>query len=177
VYHVLIFALMISIVRRPLGAECTSALCTAVAASKLPADYKAEIRQFYGPTNDSLAWIRGGTATAQARVLMEVLRDADAKGLNAEDYELRHLESDGAAFDLELTVSAMRYISDLRFGRANPGLFPAEKQSFHFADFVRQQLVDARDVKGALDGMEPPYGGGGEALSSASWPGCGWAAG
>jgi len=159
VYRVLIFALMISIVRRPLGAECTSALCTAVAASKLPADYKAEIRQFYGPTNYSLAWIRGGTATAQARVLMEVLRDADAKGLNAEDYALRHSESDGAAFDLELTVSAMRYISDLRFGRANPGLFTAEKQSFHFADFVRQQLVDARDVKGALEGMEPPYEG------------------
>src|SRR5665213_3082125 len=159
VYRVLIFALMVGAVHIPLRAACASALCMAVAAGKLPADYKAEIRQFYEPTNYSLAWLRGGTATAQALALIEVLKDADAKGLNAEDYELRHSETDVVEFDLELTVSAMRYISDLRFGRANPGLFAAEKQSFNLADFVRQQLVDARDVKGALQGIEPPYEG------------------
>src|ERR1019366_6769546 len=70
------------------------------------------------------------------------------------DYELRHSESDGAEFDLELTISAMRYISDLQFGRANPGLFTAGYESFNLS-----QLVDTADVKVAMQGIEPPYEG------------------
>jgi len=158
-YRILIFALMVSAAHTPLRAECASALCTLVAAGNLSADHRAKIRQFYEPTNYRLAWIRGGTATTQARELIEVLRDADAKGLNAEDYEPRHAESDGAEFDLELTLAAMRYISDLQFGRANPalykaGLFPAGYKSFRL-----RELVDTADVKAALKGIEPPYEG------------------
>ncbi len=153
-YRILILALMVGTVHLPLRAECASALCTAVAAGNFPAKYKEKIRQFYEPTNYSLAWTRGGTATEQARALIEVLRDAEAKGLNAEDYELRHAEAEGTEFDLELTTAAMRYISDLQSGRANPGLFTAGYGSFNL-----RQLVDAADVKAAMQGIEPPYEG------------------
>jgi murein L,D-transpeptidase YcbB/YkuD len=129
---------------------------------------------FYQPTGYAFAWTLGGKATDQARALIETFQGAEARGLNAEDYDgslwdgrLAHLpaasDSDLARFDLALTVSALRYVSDLHFGRANPGLFhnlsdPKEE----FADlpaFLRQRLVNTTDVKAALEGLEPPYPG------------------
>ena len=156
--RILILALIATVTRIPARAECATALCGAVAGGNFPGEYRARIQQFYEPTDYAFAWTRGGIMTEQAKVLLEVLRDADAKGLNVQDYELRHTESDAAEFDLDLTISAMRYISDLQFGRANPGLFAAERQRFDSAGFLRQ-LVDAPDVKAAMQGIEPPYEG------------------
>src|SRR5580693_10129151 len=50
------------------------------------APYRDVVRQFYEAGGYSLAWIQGGKPTAQANALMAVLRDADQKGLNADDY-------------------------------------------------------------------------------------------
>jgi len=116
--------------------------------------------------------------TGQAKAVIGALTEADAKGLNPEDYDgsrwagrLASLnsagkapaEADFAEFDLALTVSIMRYISDLHFGRANPGLFHAnfdgEHEKFDFPSFLRQRVMQATDVKTVLEGIEPPYEG------------------
>lgn len=92
-------------------------------------DYRTHVANFYEPTGYTLAWVRGGQPTAQAQAAIELLRQADRKGLNPEDYDssrwserltrLQQLPSpeNQAHFDVALTVCTMRYISDLRIGR------------------------------------------------------------
>ena len=140
-------------------------------------DYRPRVQSFYEPAGYTLAWIRGGTVTAQAEAVIETLEEADAKGLNAEDYDrsrwadrlaglrdpAKPAPSDLARFDLALTVSIMRYISDVHLGRMNPGLFHTsldlENQKNDLPGFIRRRLIDATDVKAVLDGIEPPYEG------------------
>ena len=136
-------------------------------------DYRAQIQQFYEP-DYTFAWIRDGRVTGQAEAIIEILKEADAKGLNSEDYDgsrwadrLTGLssasDSDFAEFDLALTVSVMRYISDLHFGRANPGVFRTEfdieNESVDLPVFLQQRLIRAADVRAVLEGIEPPYQG------------------
>ena len=58
-------------------------------------------------------------------------------------------ESDLVRFDLALTVSAMRYISDLHLGRVNPRLFHFELDfdltNLDLSEFLQHQLVNASD--------------------------------
>lgn len=165
--------------------DCGSTLCRLVAPGSLSSlrwpdfsDYRARIQHFYEPTTYTFAWSRGGMVTGQAKVVIEILEGAAGNGLNAEDYDgsrwtgrLAHLgypanhpsESDFAQFDLALTVSVMRYISDLHFGRVNPGLFHTRfgggKEKVDLPAFLQQLLIDATDVKAVLAGIEPPYEG------------------
>ena len=167
------------------GSSQFAGLCPIVASGNLSilrwpdfSDYRTSVRDFYEPTGYALAWTRGGVATSQALAMIESFEEADVKGLNSEDYDgsrwisrlarLRDAahpqsESDLAQFDLALTVSAMRYISDLHFGRANPGLFHTEfdieTDIINLSSFLRQRLIQAADVKAILEGIEPPYEG------------------
>ena len=137
-------------------------------------DYRIRIQQFYEPTNYTFAWIRDRRVTSQAEEIIKILKEADAKGLNSEDYDgsrwgdrltgLRSAsDSDFAEFDLALTVSLMRYISDLHFGRANPGVFYSEfdieNERFDLPSLLQQRLILAADVRAVLEGIEPPYEG------------------
>ena len=68
-----------------------------------------------------------------------------------------------ADFDAALTVSAMRYISDLHIGRVNPkhfkfGIDVAQK-SYDLPQFLLQKLLPASNVPEVLRGVEPPYFG------------------
>jgi murein L,D-transpeptidase YcbB/YkuD len=186
------FLLLLLMLATPLGhsvqspsADCGSALCGFVASGSLPglqwpdfSDYRTQVQNFYEPTTYAYAWIYRGEAIEQAKAIIERLKDADAKGLNSEDYDgprwadrLAALsqagnarsESDLATFDLALTVSVMRYVSDLHFGKVNPGLFHAASdlgnEQNDLAHFIRQRLVNATDVSAVLDGIEPTYQG------------------
>ena len=162
---------------------CESELCGLVASGRLSmlrwqgfSEYKTRVQHFYESTGYAFAWILNGKVTNQAEMTIEALKAADAKGLNPEDYNdsrwagrLTSLsdvgkarsDDDFAEFDLALTVSVMRYISDLHFGRANPGIFHAEfdlGNELDLPDFL-QHLAHANDVNGALEGVEPPYEG------------------
>jgi len=132
--------------------------------------YREQARQFYAPSF-ALAWTSNGAPTAQAQALIQELQRAEEKGLEPEDYDasrwaerLARFSSvapvsseELARFDLELTVSALRYISHLHHGRVNPaefqsGLRPA---AFDAAGFLRRQVVRAADVAAALTQAEP----------------------
>jgi len=141
-------------------------------------DYRTRVQKFYEPASYTLAWIRGGRVTDQAKAVIQVLKAAEAKGLNFDDYDgsrwddrLSRLqytdkspsESDFADFDLALTICVTRYISDLHFGKANPGLFHsylnAESAELDLPSFLRERLIHATDVKQVLEGIEPPFEG------------------
>jgi L,D-transpeptidase YcbB len=150
-----------------------------IASGRLPvlrwpdfSDYKIHLKSFYEPSEYSPAWIRESQATAQARAMIDVLRHADSKGLNSDDYDasrwdarLRQLgdTTSAAQFDAALTVCVMRYISDLRIGRVNPRHFSfginVERKKYDLAQFVRTRLADGDDIQAALDGVEPPFPG------------------
>jgi L,D-transpeptidase YcbB len=69
----------------------------------------------------------------------------------------------GAIFDAALTVCLMRYISDCHIGKTNPehfkfGLNSLEKK-YDLPAFLRERLVNGRDVKTELAQIGPSFGG------------------
>ncbi len=183
----LLFILLVSV--RPALAQspppdCGSALCGLVASGNLPSlrwpdfsDYRTQARRFYEP-GYIFGWTYDGQLTGQAAAVIHALATADTKGLNSADYDgprwvgrvasLSHTdrppsEYELAEFDLALTVSVMRYVSDLHFGRANPGIFhsefDAEHEGFDLPSFLQQRLLHSADVKAALEEMEPLFEG------------------
>ena len=139
-------------------------------------DSRAEARRFYEAAGDSFVWVRNSKPTPQALALIQVLQDAANQGLLPEDYDgpqwssrLAMLDrskslgeqSDPARFDVALTVSAMRYISDLHWGRDIAGRFryglERDRANFNPAEFLRQQIVESGDVASSLKQLEPSF--------------------
>jgi len=95
-------------------------------------DYLPQVQRFYEPTGYAPAWIENTRPTPQAQAMITVLEQADTKGLDPDDYDatrwpvriekLRQspAAADLAHFDLALTISVMRYISDLHLGKSIP---------------------------------------------------------
>jgi L,D-transpeptidase YcbB len=135
--------------------------------------YRSEVARFYASDGYSLAWIHRGRPRPQAFALTQILGDADRKGLSAEDYDgprwparLASLrasasELDLVRFDVALTVSAMRYIRAVHFGRANPKVFKfeldVENTKYDLADFLRALAVSSSDLTTLLRRLEPNF--------------------
>ena len=135
-------------------------------------DYRVSLQRFYESVSYSPVWIREGQPTPQALEIIEALGEADLHGLHAEDYDgtrwkerLIRTEQppDVARFDVALTVCLMRYISDRRIGRVNPGHFKfgltVERKKYDLARFVHDQIVESQNVRAALDQVDPPFPG------------------
>ncbi len=141
-------------------------------------DYRAHVVNFYRPVGYRLAWVANGAPTPQALALIGILRDADTKGLLAEDYDgsrwadrlalLKgaHGADDEARFDAALTVCVMRYISDTHIGRVNPenlGFeFDVSYKKLDLPQYVRERLVNSAegtDLRAELVAVEPPFPG------------------
>jgi len=146
-------------------------------------DYRAHLKNFYEPVGYQLGWVhpaQGSTpqVTPQALAVITLLEGADNKGLHAEDYDgprwperlarLRQTnsppsEDDLARFDLALTVSLMRYISDLHIGKVNPQHFKfgldIENKKYKLQDLIRQKIIDSQDPGSMLAEVEPPFEG------------------
>jgi L,D-transpeptidase YcbB len=160
----------------------TIALREIIAAGRLPdlrwpdfSDYKTHVANFYNSSGYAPAWLRNNEPTQQALAVIDVLKQADAKGLNAEDYNssrwadrlarLRQSPSaaDLARFEAALTVCTMRYISDLHIGRVNPQHFKfnlnVAPKKYDLPLFLRERVIDATDVQAELDQVEPPFAG------------------
>ena len=137
-------------------------------------DYRVQVQRFYEPTGYAPAWIRELRPTPQAQAMIAVFGEAGTKGLDPADYDnllwpsriekLRLASTaDVARFDLALTVSAMRYISDLHLGRVNPRYFhfgfDVEHNQYDLSHFVRERLVSSPHLESALATVEPPFDG------------------
>jgi len=138
-------------------------------------DYLVQVQKFYEPTSYAPAWIQNSGPTLQAQAMITVLEQADTKGLDPDDYDARRWSArieklrqslaiaDLAHFDLALTVSVMRYISDLHLGRVNPRYFhfgfDVEHNKYDLSHFVRERLASSPDVEAALATVEPPFEG------------------
>jgi L,D-transpeptidase YcbB len=137
--------------------------------------YRMDVRKFYDAFDGSLPWTLESRPSSQAIAIVRLLQDADNEGLNPEDYNGPRWESRISAlqqsspapeselvrFDVALTVSAMRYISDLHLGRVNPRLFHFELDidhtNFDLAEFLQQQVVNASDTDSVIAAVEPPF--------------------
>lgn len=140
-------------------------------------DLAAPVREFYEQGGHKLGWSQGGKPTPQAVELIGILEDADQKGLDGMDYDgarwpdrLKSLqaaagstESSLVNFDVALTVSAIRYVSDLHLGKVDPKVlhkdFDPERQKHNPGVFLWQNVVRAPSVKAALAPIESPYPG------------------
>ncbi len=139
-------------------------------------DCRDGVRRFYEARGFRLAWIGRSGATPQARAIVGALRSSDERGLDPEDYDgprwperLHALgrstqppsESDRVRLDVALTVSALRYVSDMRDGRIDPrrlgmALAQAGRRATDPSEVLRD-LANADDVQRALGDLEPPF--------------------
>ncbi len=136
-------------------------------------DYRADVAEFYERTHYGPAWLREGHPTPQALQMIDILQHADREGLHAEDYDAPrwterltrlarpHPVADEVRFDTALTVSAMRYASDLRDGKLNPQYFQFALNSgpkrLDLAGFVLQRLAQGSNLQSELAAIEPPF--------------------
>jgi murein L,D-transpeptidase YcbB/YkuD len=133
-------------------------------------DYQSSAREFYTASGYAPAWVQGAALSAQGQALIQAFQHAAQKGLDPEDYDaslwdgrreaLQH-GGDPAVIDVAMTVNAMRYVSDLHVGRINPRHvnfeLSVEEKKYDLADFLRNQVLSARDVGAALAEVEPPF--------------------
>jgi L,D-transpeptidase YcbB len=137
--------------------------------------YKADATMFYARLGDSLAWVQNGKPTPQALALIHAFENAEYKGLVPEDYDGSRWkarlarfdqspppsEADLVTFDVEVTVSAMRYASDLESGRVNPRSIDFDigikRGKFDLVGFLADRLVRSPDTDAALSQLDPPF--------------------
>jgi len=135
--------------------------------------YKTEVAKLYETNGYSLVWVQHGSVRPQGLAVIQLLQNADAKGLDPEDYDgsrwqgrLLKLgqnpsEQDLVSFDTALTVSAMRYIRAVHCGRANLKEFNFQldtgSDQFSLADFIQTQVVNAGDPVAEIQKLEPPF--------------------
>jgi murein L,D-transpeptidase YcbB/YkuD len=136
-------------------------------------DYRKHLRNFYGANGYALVWSKAGRVTPQARTVIAMFEAADAKGINSVDYDGARWKDRVAAldaapneialarFDLALSTSLMRYISDLHIGRINPRnlRFDLDIESKKY--YLPTLLADsaAGDPATVLATIEPQYEG------------------
>jgi murein L,D-transpeptidase YcbB/YkuD len=137
-------------------------------------NFRKEAKELYQSVGDSFPWVLDRRPSGQARALATLFEHADDEGLNPIDYDgprwdgrLTTIDSGSASeselvrFDLAVTISAMRYISDLHRGRVNPHDFhfdlDIENKKIDLSEFVRQNLVRADDVTAVMRTVEPPF--------------------
>lgn len=139
-------------------------------------DYRKDVTSFYEAYGGVLPWVRDLEPTSQARAAVGLLLQADGAGLSADDYDgprwtdrfsklkpgsSHPKESDAVDFDVALTVSLMRYLSDLHSGRVNPRHpeFEIEvgDKKYGLAEFLKEQVVERSDISDVRSRVEPPY--------------------
>src|ERR1700721_3007125 len=137
--------------------------------------YKTEVAKLYETNGYSLLWVQNGRVRPQGLAVIELLQNADAKGLDPEDYDgsrwqsrllklgQQPSEQDLVSFDTALTVSAMRYIRAIHCGRVNPKEFKfeldTEGKQLPLAEFIQTEVVNAGDPAAEILKLEPPFVG------------------
>jgi L,D-transpeptidase YcbB len=135
--------------------------------------YKTEVAKLYETNGYSLLWVQNGRVRPQGLAVIKLLQNANAKGLDPEDYDGSRWESrllrldqkpseqEWVSFDTALTVSAMRYIRAIHCGRVNPKEFnfqlDMEGKQLPLAEFIQTHVVNAGDPVAEIQKLEPPF--------------------
>lgn len=133
------------------------------------APIQADVSNFYNGRDFDLSWSKSGKPTSQATAMMEEFSNAAKRGLRPEDYDAANWGSrvgnlgtpEGAAqFDVAMTVTCMRFLNDLHMGRTIPthfafGVKGYDTKKLDLPTVLRDQIVDAGDIPGAVDKLEP----------------------
>jgi murein L,D-transpeptidase YcbB/YkuD len=135
-------------------------------------DYKKHLTNFYQPLEWKTQWSRDGRITPQARAVIALFEAADVKGVHASDYDggrwaarVRAIEQsrDEAAlarFDVAVSATLMRYISDLHIGRINPRNvrfdLDIESKKYYLPTLVTS-ITTSPNPAATLAPIEPPY--------------------
>jgi len=168
--------------QQPAQAEGLQAqIASAVAAYRAPqrgssVDYGATqaLRDVYAQRANAPLWSRDGHPTAQAQALIRELQRADTYGLQREDYAADAIaalaeKSSGTAvaeagrwarFDVQLSAAALRFMSDLHYGRVKPAAAGFNLQQMHQRldlGAALTALAGTTDVGQALSALEPPF--------------------
>ena len=137
-------------------------------------DYKKHFVAAYEASGYAPLWLRSDGLSKEGAGVIQAVEASAHKGLSPADYDaskwterLEALKTAGDAqkadFDAELTVAAMRYISDLHIGRVNPKKFnfgiEVETKKYDLPSFLVTTVVNAADVNAVLEGVEPAYDG------------------
>src|SRR5579884_2511933 len=138
---------------------------------------RSQLKDFYLSINYVPVWIAEGRPTPRALLVISILKNAEQKGLNPEDYDgsqwsqrLATLASAtsgsavhmAARFDLGLTVCLARYICHLHKGRIeSPAEFGPEGKRWDYNPFafIAARVLTTSDVAATLEEVEPPYPG------------------
>jgi murein L,D-transpeptidase YcbB/YkuD len=139
--------------------------------------YQTEVREFYESLDNHLAWITDHQPSSQTLAIIARLKNAELDGLTPEDYDASRWDTRLASFqntspsseldlihfDVALTVSVMRFVSDLHDGRVNPRLFhfglDLDHNRYDLSQFVCERLVGAEHVEDEFNEVEPPFPG------------------
>jgi L,D-transpeptidase YcbB len=135
--------------------------------------YKTDVAKLYETNGYSLLWVQNGRVRPQGLAVIELLQNAEAKGLDPEDYDgsrwqgrllklgQKPSDQDLASFDTALTVSAMRYIRAVYCGRVNPKEFKFQLDmgwvQLSLAEFIQTQVLNEGDPAAEIQKLEPPF--------------------
>lgn len=178
--------LLITLVGAPLAvcqAEgCHSALQAVLEEERHPdlrrprfAPLAPQVAQVYERRDYQPLWLSGGKPSPQGQQLIELLEHAERKGLNPKDYDgdrwrerasrlpaeaTSAVSCEGTLVDLGLTISAMRFLEDLRIGRVDPKAlnidFDARSRAFDLPGFVGA-LADSPNLGQQTATLEPSF--------------------
>ncbi|MGE3156415.1 MAG: L,D-transpeptidase family protein [Xanthobacteraceae bacterium] len=126
---------------------------------------RAAVEAFYQARNLAPLWFDKGVEAARTGTVAAHLRNADAEGLDADDYKIPNLanlaDADAQAeAELKLTQVVLTYARHVQAGR-----FPYTRVSSNIelpqappeAGDVLSKIADAQDAARALDEFSPPH--------------------
>lgn len=182
-YRLLPLLVIVGALILPIGAQTTTPTARQAVVRELAAraqgelgplpQFQGQIGKFYAALGDEPAWLHDGGLTPQGQALVALFEKAGQKGLRAKDYgnwtvllaqlSAARTEQQRFAIDVALTTAAMRYVSDLHFGRVTPQAMGfalgAREKNFSLADFLATKVVHAENVEKAIAATEPPFSG------------------
>ena len=140
-------------------------------------DYGDEMRALYEPGGYGLLWFAGGRPRTPAREAVEVMTEAREHGLDPDEYDAGRLaeylavlergeslhDTELALVDGALSVSWLRYLSDLHIGRVNPANlhfgFNIESKKLDLAAVVAHAIArdEIRETARAVEPAFPQY--------------------
>ena len=126
--------------------------------------YKAAVEAFYSARAYAPLWIEDGVESRRAKAAASYLAGVDADGLDPADYPVPSFRNDDPAAlaeaELKLTASVLTYARHAQTGRVHYSrvsndiiynlVYPEPPE-------VLGKMADAKNVRDALDGFNPPH--------------------